>query len=197
MSRIGCCGPRIKTALRVQMTSFVLLMLAVVGCQSSSIFIDKAIDYNDKTLVIGGCENGIGRGFQVCRFIDGSPMESELLVMLPVDTGYTSSELRIRHGDDLLILTDRTSGIIPVKFKEIFGKNTWSMDQDGPIQILATTTDKDGPADKIKYLGYIYVVILKHGYNPKPIGWPKPSYNPIHCTINFNPAGSSQVKCSE
>lgn len=171
------------------------LLLALMGCQSAPFFADEAAEYNDKTLVIGGCENGIGRGFQVCRFVEGSPIESSLAVFVPLDPGESTSTIRIRHGDKLLTVEEKNSAMLNVDFKSIVGAEKWGLNHDGPIQILATIRSEG--RNTIKLLGYVYLVILKPGYDPRPLSWPGPQINPITCVIRYSPDGFSQVKCRE
>lgn len=190
-------GLRKPITAGVHFTVTILGILALVGCQTSSFFVKESIEYNDKTLVIGGCENGLGRGFIVCRFIEGSPIESSLAILLPFKPEDVSAEVRVRAGPHLSTSVNTNNGLLDVPFKKIFNAERWAMEHDGPVQILATIRDEDGPRGTLKLLGFAYVVVLKPGYNPSWLTWPKPSYSPITCVIRYNPDGQSRTDCHE
>lgn len=162
---------------------------ALVGCQSRPL-IDmtmSAAEASDKTLAVSGCEGILGRGFVSCRFIDGAPYGDESIeVILPKSSDITTSNIRVRSGANVFSTTSSASSE-RIKYADLFAGGIFNSTNDGPIQVVVSSKMKDGSV--IQTLGYVYLVVLRKGYNPLP--WSRIT----NCTVSYDSLGRSTVAC--
>ena len=162
---------------------------ALMGCQSRPL-IDmtmSAADASDKTLAVSGCEGSLGRGFTSCRFIDGAPYGTlSIDVVLPKSSSVTTSMVRVRSGANVFSTTS-SGNTVSIKYTDLFDGGVFNSKNDGPIQVVVSTKMVDGSI--IQTLGYVYLVILKKGYNPLP--WERITT----CSVSYDSLGRSTVTC--
>ena len=155
----------------------------------------NAMASNDKTLIHGACSNAPNHGVDVCRVVEGSPIEAEWNIFLPWAPDAVSADIRVRFKDRVQTFSfaDR---FVTIPLKDVIGEETWKLSHDGPIQAVATIKFTDGPGDKfVQLLGYAYVIVLKKGY--KPLGLQsEEGFGKLNCVMEFTESGRSLFKCS-
>lgn len=182
----------------ISLLCLLLLGLVLVGCQHGPFFTDtgmSAADGNDKTLILSACESSLGRGIDICRFVEGSEIKSKLAVVLPWNTDTAiSGTVRIRYKDTLRMVMVKDA-VLELDWRDILGSHVWKEEHDGPVQISATLKFHNFNHEQtIKVLGYVYLIVLKQGYSPLPL-YPKTPYSRNTCEINYNEQGSSSLIC--
>ena len=75
-------------------------------------------------------------------------------------------------------------------WSEFFNSQNWSTEHDGLVQIIATTK---GESYYTSALGYVYIIVLKPGYNPLPLL--KKEERGSVCKIVYSENGRSSMYC--
>lgn len=173
-------------------TPIVIFCALILGCQSAVFqedFTEPAMLANDKTLIINSCETSLDQGIQVCRVKEKSLIDKKLTILTPWFTNAYSSEINIRFQDTVKSYSNESS-TFTLSWSGFFNKQTWSQDEDGLIQITVTTK---GENFVTRALGYVYIIVLKETYSPRPI-FKKEDRGTI-CRINYNKTGRSSMSC--
>lgn len=168
-----------------------ILMGSLVGCQGPQFNMDRmtASEAGDSTLAITGCEGDIGRGYEVCRFMDGAPMATEKInLIIPFGTSSLATNVRMRYGAKLYMV-QATGPTLTVKYSDLFEGNSFTKKDDGPIQILVKTLNKDGSF--YESLGYLFVIVLSNGYSLEP------SKMITKCQVEYSEMGESKIECAK
>jgi len=176
---------------RVYRGILLLFSVALVSCQGLPTKFDgiTAVQAGDATLVVSGCEGNLGRGYQVCRFVDGAPMDNEQITLVyPWGPTSMATNIRIRAGAKL-INVQATSPTMKIKYSDIFSDKTFSRVYDGPIQILTKTLNRDGTF--YDSIGYLFVIVLNKGYNRDA------GEKLTKCQVLFDNLGGSTVECDK
>lgn len=146
-----------------------------------------SVQGNDATLVVGGCEGNLGRGYTVCRFVNGAPLINEkITILLPYGKDSMAANVRLRYGARLLNIQASSPSVI-VKYSELFDGMTFTSVDDGPIQIIVKVLNKDGSF--FETIGFVFVIVLNKGYNQN-VG---DKVN--ECKVSYDDMGGSQVEC--
>jgi hypothetical protein len=173
------------------------LFLALLGCQTAppvDIADISATEGNDLTLGMNGCEGSLSRGVEVCRFVLGAPITETLRVFVPWFIGLsTRAHIRIRAGA-VVSEFDAFEPSLKIPYAKLFRATTWSQDHDMPVQVLVTTYNHDGI---VKSLGYVYIIILRQGYNPRPMLSPGAPKSSKLCRIDYDAKGRSVIWCGD
>lgn len=148
----------------------------------------------DKTLVISGCETSLSRGVDVCRFVEGSSVESEINFWLPTIEGEAQGEVRVRYRDQVRAFSVNSSKVI-IPWKEITGEDYWQLKDEGLVQISGSVKFREGSVVRvIRVLGYAYAIVLKQGYSPFVIS-SEPSIFNQTCRMEYDADGASYLRC--
>ena len=150
---------------------------------------------NDKTLIHGACKKAPNQGVDICRVVEGSEIDSDWNIFLPWAESAVQATVRVRYKDRTLSFkfADRFATI---PFKEVIGRNYWGVDDDGPVQALATIEFDDGPGQKyVQALGYAYIIVLRKGYTPLPLN-DSNTFGELNCKMQFTDSGRSNFTCS-
>jgi hypothetical protein len=166
---------------------------ALMGCQSLSYNLrstSSATMNGDSTLVVGGCEGNIGRGYEVCRFIDGAPMDAEnITLIIPYGEDSMAANVRIRAGARLFNV-QVNKPVVKIKYTDIFqGSSNFTKQNDGPLQIMVKTLNRDGSF--YESLGYLFVIVLSKGYNRDA------GEKITKCEVTYTDLGDSEVECDK
>lgn len=168
----------------------VAFSVALVGCQSLHYNTDymTSTQGGDVTLVVGGCSGSLGRGYEVCRFMDGAPIDSEkITLVIPYGENSVVANVRMRYGARLFN-TQVNAPFLTVKYSDLFYGPTFNKNHDGPIQIIVKTINKDGSF--YETLGYLFVVVLTKGYNQEA------GEKINRCVVTYDDLGGSEVECN-
>lgn len=155
----------------------VALWGSVTGCATSEGIFSNPVENNDQNLFVSACETSMGRGVDVCRFVEGSKIESSLKIYLPQAERH---EIRVRFQDQVKSFSSQGDSFELV-WKDVVGADLWDRRFDGPIQIVVTS---DLKGKKIRSLGHAFLIILKKGYNPGPLNGKPNSIK--YCELKFN-----------
>lgn len=155
----------------------VALWGSVTGCATSESIFSNPVENNDQNLFVSACETSMGRGVDVCRFIEGSKIESRLKIYLPKAQGH---EIRVRFQDQVKSFSSQGESFELI-WKDIVGADVWDRRFDGPIQVLVTSTVGDR---KIRSMGHAFLIVLKKGYNPGLINGK--TSDTKYCELKFN-----------
>lgn len=129
----------------------------------------------------------MGRGYQVCRFIAGAPLAGmKIKIMVPFGPGSMASNIRMRYGSKVY-MAQVDAPYATIKYTDLFSGTEFTKDDDGPIQILVKTLNKDG--SYYESLGYLFVIVLSRGYSIEP------SKRVNKCTVEYSDMGESKVEC--
>lgn len=176
------------------------VVLGTLGCTTPSLIPSDismaAVDANDKTLVMSACETAPSRGLDICRYVEGSKIESKWTIIMPWEHS-TTGTVRIRYRDTVKIY-DVSGPVLDIYWSDIVGSQTWTPAQDGLVQALGTVqfTDWNGAVVTTKVLGYAYLVILKPGYTPLNIDSNNvQAMKTTRCELIYTEKGRSQIHC--
>ncbi len=174
--------------------------LALTGCQHGPFFNDTTRgpdEFNDPTVIVSACEMSIGRGVDVCRFVQGSKIESKLTVVLPWNHQHAiNGTVRVRYKDQVRIYEVK-GPVFELAYRDLLGADSWELDHDGPIQIVGNLNFMNGSEQqRIRLFGYIFAAVLKPGHNPFPVNPGRP-FMETTCKIKYNELGDSRLTCEQ
>lgn len=178
-----------KQRLPTRVVVALVFTWALASCQGPQYNIDRmsAVQGGDATLVMRGCEGDLARGYQVCRFVDGAPLKGEHITMvIPFGDQSLASNIRVRSGAKAIMLQN-TGPSIKLDYSDIFEGSEFTKENDGPIQIIVKTLNKDGSF--YETLGYVFVIVLNKGYSKEP------TKTITKCKVQYTDMGESQVDC--
>lgn len=167
------------------------------GCKA--IVIDtsmQAIAANDKTLIHSACHAAPGQGLDVCRVVEGAPIEQKWVMVVPHAPKFIAGEIRVRYKD-VVKTYPVTSDVVIVPWKDFIGHETWQLDDEAPAQALGVFRYEGETGEVfVDVLGMAYLIVLQKGYSPMPIDSGLSAWK-TKCEIAYSTAGRSAIRCSE
>jgi hypothetical protein len=168
-----------------------ILMGSLAGCQGPQFNMDRmtASEAGDSTLAVSGCEGDMGRGYEICRFMDGALLATErITLVVPFGPNSLATNIRMRYGAKIYMLQTNSPNV-SIKYSDLFDGGTFTKNDDGPIQIITKTLNKDGSF--YESLGYLFVIVLTKGYSIEP------SRSITKCSVEYSEMGESKVECNK
>jgi hypothetical protein len=169
-------------------------LIASLGCSTLIVDTSPSAAFTGDLTLLHSCNRTLGSGVDVCRFTEGSPINSTWDFILPVDENSIDEVvIRLRLKDKVQVKTTK-SNKISVDLAEFLGHTAWQKQDDGPVQAVVQvkyTVNKE--TRYIDLLGYAYFIVLRPGYTPldirEEVEW---SYI---CTVKYSTSGRSVVQC--
>lgn len=173
-------------------------LLGVQGCQGT-LGIDPslpAVQADDLTLVMSGCEAVPGRGMDICRVKEGQPIESVWRLVVPVGKNHFISGELTAYFRDLSKSYALKEPLLEIPWKDFFGNVHWDTTHDGEVMALAQIRWKtpSGVEEIWRARGIAKIVVTKPGYDPLPLDSGFFTWGTL-CKIQYSTAGRSAVKC--
>lgn len=175
-------------------------VLVLTGCQHGPLFNDVSRgpeEFHNPTAIVSACEASISRGVDVCRFVEGSKIESGLRIVLPWNQKYAiGGTARVRYKDQVRIY-ELSGDVFELSYRDLMGEDTWQLHHDGPIQLVVTLRFMNGATEqRLRMFGYVFAVVLRPGYNPYPV-LPGREFSKTRCEIAYNELGESRFSCEQ
>lgn len=157
----------------------------------------QAVEAGDFTLVLSACEGTPGRGLDICRVKEGSPIASVWRLVVPIENNvFLGGELTV-YFKDLSKTYALKEPVIEIPWADFFApSSTWSRDMDGEALALALIRWKTpaGIEEIWNARGIAKVVVTNQGYDPLALDSGFNAWSRT-CKIQYSTAGRSALEC--
>lgn len=178
-----------------------LLLAFLAGC-ASGVRIDsspQALASGDLTLIHslsnGPCSSLPAQGADVCRFIEGTPIESSWRLVLPSGKFVSGGEVTV-YWKDIQKTFAVTGPVLEIPLRDLMGHDTWDSDDTDAATALAQIKVKavDGTERQILAEGLAVIIVLKPGYSPLPISSSDQAFGG-DCALSYTTSGRTSLSC--
>jgi hypothetical protein len=171
------------------------LVLMLSACVTPHDPMMSAVSARDYTLVMSACNALPGRGADICRVTEGSPISSSWKIVLP-------SSPRLNGGEITVVYKDITKSyaitdiVTHIPLKDLVGHDTWTLEDDGTALALAQIRYKDnqGIETIVRAKGLALIIVNKAGYATLPIDSGFEAFS-TKCRVQYSDAGRSALEC--
>lgn len=155
-----------------------------------------AVQAGDLTLATA-CENLPGRGADICRFKDGTPIGSDWVIILPPKGKIKAGTVVVDYKDIEKSYDVPVTGLLRIPFSDIIPDTEWSRSEHSFTTVQArakiiyqgNTTVEEWQARAIALL-----IVTSPDYDPLPMDSGIQLYTSI-CKLQYTSAGRSALQC--
>lgn len=172
---------------------YLIIILLLFACVSHVIMDPSvgAVKADDYTLIQSICEAAPGRGIDVCRAKEGTPISSTWVLVLPKGKG---GEVSVQYRD--VTRTYAVTGTtITIPLKDFFDHENWEKTDAGTAVLYAKVIYNSGTGDAVfTARGFAFFIVTDNTYDPMPIDSGYSAFQ-TQCKIQYSTSGRSAIGC--
>lgn len=180
------------------MIYILALFLSISGCRGHVVMDPsiQAVQASDYTLAVALTDTMPGRGGDILRVKEGTPIASVWKVILPTGKPMLGGEIEVSYRDTTKMYgVAKSQAVVEIPLAELLGHETWRKEDRGTAVALATIRYKGNETEEIwRARGFAIIVVTDPTYDPLPIDSGFVATK-TRCELQSTTAGRTALKC--